>query len=274
MTGHRAYYSLIQYCPDRSRAEAANIGVVLVCPELEFIRARTVGNNQRVKRFFGASAIDSKRFRLVERAIEARIANHYDWSSGVADLERFISTRANDIQLTPHRSMKSTNPEADLEQLFEELVLERTDALARVRPDRPQPAEVDRVFAYLDNEFRAPRFQGRIRFNELVEIPVLGKQLEVEYAFDNGAENLIKTMTFRGREETILRDATELAVEGDLLSRHAGPRSRQLIVLPVFTAKPGDAPARVGQLFSEYNVRLVEPEQVAAFVQEVAERAH
>ena len=37
MSSHRAYYSIIQFCPDRGRAEAANVGVLSPCPELGFV---------------------------------------------------------------------------------------------------------------------------------------------------------------------------------------------------------------------------------------------
>ena len=30
----KGYYSAIQYCPDRSRMEAANVGVMLLCPQI------------------------------------------------------------------------------------------------------------------------------------------------------------------------------------------------------------------------------------------------
>lgn len=119
---HRAHYSIIQYCPDRGRAEAANVGVLLLCPDLGFVRAQTSGDSRRIARFFGASSFDTKRLRVVVQAIEARVRDHYDWSEGLPALERFIATRANDIQLTPSRPMNTSNPAADLEALFHELV--------------------------------------------------------------------------------------------------------------------------------------------------------
>jgi len=38
MTAHKGYYSVVQYCRDRSRLEAANTGVLLFCPELDICR--------------------------------------------------------------------------------------------------------------------------------------------------------------------------------------------------------------------------------------------
>ena len=42
---NKAYYCLIQYCPDMSRLEAANVGVVLFCPEKGFLAARMSRDN-------------------------------------------------------------------------------------------------------------------------------------------------------------------------------------------------------------------------------------
>ncbi|HWB02533.1 MAG TPA: DUF3037 domain-containing protein [Verrucomicrobiales bacterium] len=47
------YYSLIQYCPDRRRMEAANIGVLLFCPAPHCLIARLPPNNDRFVTFSG-----------------------------------------------------------------------------------------------------------------------------------------------------------------------------------------------------------------------------
>ena len=52
MTAHKGYYSVVQYCRDRSRLEAANTGVLLFCPELGYLQARTSRDNARIRRFF------------------------------------------------------------------------------------------------------------------------------------------------------------------------------------------------------------------------------
>ena len=122
MNSHRAYYSIIQFCPDRGRAEAANLGVLLLCPELGFAQARMSPSNHRIKQFFGSESFDAKRLQLMKRAIEVQVREKYDWSQGLDDLNRFISSRANDIQLTPARPMTTSNPTLDIETLFNELV--------------------------------------------------------------------------------------------------------------------------------------------------------
>ncbi len=54
MSTKRGYYSLIQFCPNPSRAEAVNLGVLLFCPEAGFIGARTSATNQRAAKLANA----------------------------------------------------------------------------------------------------------------------------------------------------------------------------------------------------------------------------
>jgi hypothetical protein len=80
MAHYPAYYSIIQYCPDRGRAEAANVGILVLCPALGFVNARTAAGNDRVRRFFGSDSFDRERLKLVKRAIEQRVRERFDWS--------------------------------------------------------------------------------------------------------------------------------------------------------------------------------------------------
>ncbi len=117
----KGFYCLIQFCPDLSRLEAANIGVLLFCPARAFLRARMARDNRRIQRFFGHGnwpQIDLFKIGFEERLENSNIQN-------TEDLELFIqrSYRANQIQITPPRPMKVRDTEKDLAQLFQDLVL-------------------------------------------------------------------------------------------------------------------------------------------------------
>jgi len=122
MSVMRGYYSLIQFCPDLSRLETVNVGVVLLCPDAGFLAARTSANNNRSQRIFGRENVDGPRLNAAKAAIEARLRKDAAALRSLDDLKQFIATRANDLILTPPRSLKVVSPKQDLERLFRELV--------------------------------------------------------------------------------------------------------------------------------------------------------
>jgi Protein of unknown function (DUF3037) len=118
----KGYYSIIQYCPDLGRLEAANIGVLLFCPEKHFLKAITTPNNSRIIRFFGSEGRDWIRINEFKKGLEDRIAIEALSINTLDDLQRFIDSRANLLQITPPRPMRVNEPNKDLEDLFTELV--------------------------------------------------------------------------------------------------------------------------------------------------------
>ena len=126
----RAYYSVIQYCPDLSRMEGANIGVLLFCHAREFCGVRMAANTRRIEQFFGPKPDDKwPQIRSSIRAIAERIELESEdwlnshWDVGRYRVSRFINQRANQIQMTPLRPMRVTKEcEAELGVLFADLV--------------------------------------------------------------------------------------------------------------------------------------------------------
>ena len=55
MPSQRAFYSVVQYCPDRFRAEAVNVGLVLLCIEPHGLRVRMGVKHNRVRKLFAVS---------------------------------------------------------------------------------------------------------------------------------------------------------------------------------------------------------------------------
>src|SRR5688500_1973198 len=100
------YYSIIQYCPDRSRMEAANVGVLLFCPEVKFLDVMTAPGNDRIRRFFGTKNVDLGVVELAKRAMQARVRSSRAAFEALEDLVTFIESRANQLRLTPPRPVK------------------------------------------------------------------------------------------------------------------------------------------------------------------------
>lgn len=261
MNSSNAYYSIIQYCPDHARLEAANIGVLLFCPESGFLKARVSAGNDRIRRFFTGHALDRDRLNATKRAIIERLEAEQPQFRTIEDLKQFIATRANDVLLTEVRPMKVFDPEQDLNRLFSSLVGGRE--LRR----RPQP-----LFPQLDSALRSKPLQGRICFDRTVVIPVLQKEMRVPYAYENGVLNLVKPHLFPDDRNGAINSASRLAVEGKLLHEHEETPS-QLVVIARFSPALNGTTANIRQLFHEFRVDLVSEDEIPSFVQRIEAQA-
>src|SRR5262245_46736281 len=200
------YYSIIQYCPDPSRLEAANVGVVLFCPSLKYLAARTAAGNDRIRRFFGAKNIDRKQLNTIKMSIQRRLEVDRDQFKELADLERFAATRANAMRLTPFRVVAVESAEHDLRRLFDRLVGGRAKK------------DTARVRSALEEAFETDAFAAIVRRKVTVTLPVFQSPITVPYGFQNGRFNLIQPARFRGlAPPAILQRAGQYAVEGELL---------------------------------------------------------
>jgi hypothetical protein len=263
MSPVKGYYSLVQYCPDRSRAESVNIGVLLFCPSERYLEAMLSSGNDRVRRLFSRGSFDPQRLNAVKKAIQFRLTLEKDSFREPNDLVRFIKTRSNEIVLTDSRPMKVLDPEEDLKNLFKELVG------GRAKKQKKQP-----LFPEFDRELRSDRFRGRVRLDISIEVPVLGRLLEVPYAFQNGVMNLVRPQHFSKREANAMRSASQLALEGDLLHRHRSSNQEQrLIVIPKFHPELNGARRQIRKLFEEYKIRMVPFNSVKKFISEIEEQA-
>jgi hypothetical protein len=122
MSATTGYYSLIQYCPDRMKLEAANMGVLLYEPESRFLQARLAKSNERIVRFFGEEAGDLKQIDAMKTILLHRLEAESERIGHVEDLSRFAELLANEIVITPPRAMLVEEPELDLKRLFDEVM--------------------------------------------------------------------------------------------------------------------------------------------------------
>ncbi|HVT47218.1 MAG TPA: DUF3037 domain-containing protein [Vicinamibacterales bacterium] len=262
----KGYYSLIQYCPDPSRLESANIGVVLLCPELRFLQAKVAGNNRRIAKFFGRNSFDPDAVALAKATIEARLEPGSAEVSTIEDLERLIATRANAVLLTPPRPMRVDDPVEDLKTLYADLVGgEDSKRQHRVAWD-----ELEEVFEQSD-------LAWKIRRRTQVVLPVLGRKFVAPYAFQNGHLNLIKPVDVPAAETRALQVTGTLALEGDLLQKHPTPENARLIAVLRFRSSSASEPEMkrtVLNLFAEYRIRTFEIEDLPRLAQEIRETAH
>jgi len=130
MSAFKGYYSLVQYCPNMDRCEAVNVGVVLFCPERQFIRAQITESLDRVYRVFGPGVETPQHLRSMVNALRTRLELEQAEFKTLADLQKFVFTRANKVLLTSPKPVIVVEPEAELAALFSELVAMPANSLA------------------------------------------------------------------------------------------------------------------------------------------------
>ncbi len=122
----RGFYSVVQYCPDRFRAEAVNIGLVVLRLEPHALRVRMTRNFDRARRLFGIGARELKNLAFSASGLKSRIEHSVEEFRTADDLAAFVASRANDLRLTSPRLAVLDNLEADFERLFSQLVDDQT----------------------------------------------------------------------------------------------------------------------------------------------------
>jgi len=265
----RAFYSVVQYCPDRFRAETVNVGLVLYCEKPRFLRARVIDNHRRLKRVFGVSGKALATVKLAEQNLLHRINDKGADIVALEDLKAFVATRANDLRLTEPRLAVVSDIEADFERLFAQLATDETTVRAEKSPAEVLPPALSEVFYRLEQ-------QRRIWKPGEITIPVYKRKLEIPYAYKNGVVNLVKPQVFAGSKRAESQAAT-LAVDGDLIKKHPvnGERQELIVVSTQETSKQAkEINDHVAPLFKEYGVRLIRPGDADAFASEVEKSAH
>ncbi|MBI4527523.1 MAG: DUF3037 domain-containing protein [Deltaproteobacteria bacterium] len=262
------YYCLIQYCPDLSRLEAANIGVLLFCPERRFIRAKTAQGNDRIRKFFGSEDNDWTQINAIKNSIEGRLEVAGQQFKTLEDLTSFIATRANEIQITPPRPMKVLEPEQDLQELFEELVGGRyRQPLKHVAPS---------VEKALSKVFKEKSVEEFIVKDVTVTVPAFRTSLIVPFGFQNGRFNLIEPVRFQQTTESRIIDvACRHAVEGRSLYDKPDKRlgELRLVVVGLFTDEAIEYRELVDSILTENRVTLHTLDDVQRLIEEIRSTA-
>jgi hypothetical protein len=254
MNENTGYYSLIQYCPDPSRLEAANVGVVLFCPAKGFLGVRMARRNDRIRRFFGSADRDWDQINAIKLSIKKRLEADRGQFRELSDLERFAATRANAMRLTPPRPVLAEEPEKELQRLFDRLV------------GGPVQAETAKVRHVLEQAFDSDAdLAPLIRKQVTVTLPVFQRPLRVPFGFQNGRFNLIQPTRFQGLPPgSILERAGKYAVEGELLYRHPDEHLGELKLIVVGQFGPGQAQVAqaVGDVFRRNETDLFRLDEV------------
>jgi hypothetical protein len=205
----KGYYCLIQFCPDLARAEAVNVGALVLRSEPAGLSVRVVQEPATIARrlipkvpaHIVGEAIQSIDYRLRHESIHS-----------VDELERFVRTRGNQIQLTMPRAMRVENLEADLERVFAELVQPTSTT-------RQEPKTIAAAAERLRVSFERLRTlrPDRVDIGRRFVIPGLPLSIQTNYSYRNGCTNLVRVLDLPKSATTARRDALAIHSEGELV---------------------------------------------------------
>lgn len=266
MKQHRGYYSLIQFCPDPRRLEAANVGLVLYAPELSFCEVKINHDLSHVKKIFGAQTVDKPLIEMAQRSLRRRLLKaSQDWR-GIDDLLHFSKREGNDLLLTLPQTVLAPDFNDELETLYTQLVAKAPESTRQARTKKPSLKALHEL-----------RLEGvPIEENVEVEIPGLGVR-RFDYAFQNGVYNLVESGAFSRRVEDAQKKAQEYAVSGNLLFRvtRETDTPKQLIVVANFSETlSSEAQKSIEYVLEQHHTRLVLGDRLPEFVDEVRQTAH
>ena len=268
MNATKGYFCLVQYCPDIARAEAANVGVVLFCPDRGFLQTKMVKSNHRIRRFFGEEADNYLHLNAMKDSLVKRLEVEKAEFCRLEDLQLFVETRANKVILTPPKPVKVFDPQEDLAALFKELVEEPLRQLS-IRAALPLRKRLDAV---LMDQTVLPFLQTNLQ----VTIPSMKETLDVPYAFQNGRFNLVRPVEFTQQSESRIKNAACIhAVEGLSLYRHPDAKfgTMQLVIVADFANATPDVTNTVRNIFAESEVRMFTPDALGELKQEILTQA-
>ena len=257
----KGYYSLIQFCPDQSRLEAANVGVVLFCPELNFLEVRISGDNARVQRFFGKQAFDWSRVNSFKHGIKERLEIEGKDFRNVEDLKAFGQRRGNNIQLTTPRPFTVREPQKDLDELFEEVVGQRrrTQAFKGFR----------RRFS---EQLLKAKLGSKLKRDIEIDVPSLRREIEVPFGYQNGRFNLIQPVSFQASDpDQIRKTASSHAIEGFALYEHPDKRlgDLELVVVGQFRTNEKEVREDVKRILQQGRAKLYATNEVDDLIHEI-----
>lgn len=263
----RALYSVVQYVPDDSRAEAANVGVVLFVPSRHWLEVRVSPSLERVRQFFHPGRQELRRIELALEAFKHRMEIARGDFTEEGDLTQFASARADAVRLSVPRLIMVEEPPSELEALYSELVGDRERALAAAMHAQMLPPRVAEVFGRLEAQRKVWR-PGKIT------LPTVHRFFEVPIAFDNGRRNYVRPESLAAGGKLDDRMA-RLGFNGQLIYRHPIDNTQgQLVVLSADPEADPGTERRFGEALAEFSVKFVPHAEADAFAEEVERTAH
>jgi hypothetical protein len=118
-------YAIVRVVPRVERGELINVGVVLSCPEVEFLDARIELDEARLRALDDTLDVDAMRAHLAHIPVVCRGGEEAGAIGQLPQRNRFhwlVSPRSTIIQMSPVHTGRTADPAGALERLLETMV--------------------------------------------------------------------------------------------------------------------------------------------------------
>ncbi len=195
MTKEIGYYSLIQYCPDQTIGEVANIGVLLFAPKSRFVNVRVASTNERVARIFGGGVHKYDTLQQYKEGLADWVKTEKHKFESMEGARNFLAAYVNRIAFTPIRSVICPDgAEMMIESLFQKFFPDDATPKTTKHPHGPYVPR-KRIFQALQKKC------GREIASKLAILPelaVVGSERTIQpaFAFQNEHFNVVFSKAF------------------------------------------------------------------------------
>lgn len=254
-------YSIIQYSAAPERFEFVNIGILLLDLNRRHVGFRFAQSAKRLDLMFGKQPrafLSALKDGLYNR-VHAELGPEWD----VQRLEKFAASRANNVRLSKLQPILIENPEVDLADLFSSLVFD----------EQPAP-RVPRLASELRREFVRAGVEQFVERPRPIELPQ-GVKIDVPYAYQNGAYNLIDPVRLAGAADGALAQASKRAVQGQWLWQYSmrSARPSKLVVVGEVTQQEPSFIIAVREMMQQHNVKFYEMSHVDPLLDDIKQNA-
>ena len=122
-------YAIVRVVPRVERGEMINVGVILSCPDVDFLEARIEFDESRLLALDETLDVDATRANLATIPAVCRGGSEAGPVGALPQRNRFhwlVSPRSTIIQMSPEHTGRTHDPEAALERLLDTMVRKRS----------------------------------------------------------------------------------------------------------------------------------------------------
>jgi hypothetical protein len=122
---HTYDYAIIRVVPRVERGEMVNVGVILSCPDVDFLAAGIELDEPRLLALDGTLDVEAIRANLATIPVICRGGAEAGPIGALAQRNRFywlVSPRSTIIQMSPPHTGRTSDPRAALERLLDTMV--------------------------------------------------------------------------------------------------------------------------------------------------------